>query len=169
MSNASTAKSGLESLDALFDELDVAARAAESEQQSGAKKRLFEARRKHPRYPFRCSCVVRFFESQHRDVVMLPGRTRNISRSGVGFLVRRLFQVGEVVELELDTRTDECHFLAGEVRFCRYAGRSYYEVGVALRYGGPDPAFSRNPTIAVKVLDWVRDAKLPGGLAYPCP
>jgi len=119
--------------------------------------------RRAPRYRFRCNCLVRFFASASMDIGALPGRTRNLSRGGMGLLIQRPFAPGEVIEVELS----KCPahgpaFLAGEVRFCRYTGRGYYEVGVAFKAASDEAIFSRSPACAMTAFDWIRNAKFPG-------
>ena len=46
-------------------------------------------------------------------------------------------------------------FMGGLVRFCRYAGRGYYELGIELKAAASEPIFSSNPILAVRALDWL--------------
>jgi PilZ domain len=149
-------------LDELLNELDRHAEQAETELSAGKQTQYWLCQRQGTRHRFRCNCLVRFFASAAREIGALPGRTRNLSRRGVGLLVRRPFTDGEVIEMELGKRPSQAPtFLAGEVRFCRYAGRGYYEVGVALKSAQNEAIFSGNPAAAMQTLEWVRKAKFP--------
>jgi Tfp pilus assembly protein PilZ len=85
----------------------------------------------------------------------LPGRTRNISRGGLGILVRRTFAIGEAIEVEIESPERGPFFMAGRVAFCRYAGQTYYEVGIALKSAQASPIFSVNPALAFEMLHWL--------------
>jgi hypothetical protein len=149
-------------LNDVLDELDLKAQRAQSEGPADKKGEYWSCQRRNPRYSFRCDCTARFFATAARDIATLPGRTRNLSRGGVGLLVKRPFAAGEVLEIELVKHATQAPtYLGGEVRFCRYAGRGYYEVGLALTAAGQAPIFSKNPLQAMKMLDWVRNARFP--------
>jgi len=114
-----------------------------------------------PRYVFRCECVVRFLVGFQMVVASLPGRTRNLSRSGLSVVVRRPFRPGEAVEVELRPPDRAATYLAGIVRFAKYAGGGYYEVGVGLEAASNKPIFSRNPMAALDAHPWLRGPALP--------
>jgi hypothetical protein len=145
-------------LDELLNELDMVARQAEQDGPGGSDA-YWVCRRRHPRYAFRRKCIVRFFGTGTDTIVALPGHSRNLSRGGVGVLVKRPFSSGEIVELEFKHVNKPAMYLAGEVRFTRYAGCGHYELGVQLRSAGPEPIFSKDPEKAMKSLDWVRNAR----------
>lgn len=115
-----------------------------------------ECRRLRVRHPFRVSCIVRFLPGDSSTAAQIVGRTRNLSQNGLALLVRRVFAVGEPVEVEVHVVGRPKHFLAGLTSFCRYAGRGYHEVGVRLQTASPHPVFSDNPTEAIRVLDWLK-------------
>jgi hypothetical protein len=140
-----------EVLDALLDELDLTGQA-----QHAAKvaKGNWASRRTAPRQRFRAPCTVRFLEGQNRRVSQRPGRTRNLSRNGVGFVARRAFAIGEPVEVELRVPGRPPMFIAGTVEFCRSVGRGSHEVGVAVRAAQSQPIFSGDPAAASKSLRW---------------
>jgi hypothetical protein len=142
-----------EVLDSLIDELDVKARHNHLAEQSES---YWVCQRRHPRHPFRVPCKVRFLTPGGFTVMDLPGRTRNLSRSGIGLLVRRVFSSMEPIEVEVLAPGRPATYMAGVVRFCRYAGRGYHEVGVQLRAAGPEPVFSRQPALAAQSMDWVK-------------
>ena len=145
--------SGDVALNLLLDELEVKAQQQHKSEHSDG---YWVCQRRHPRNPFRAMCNVRFFPQGSSTVTSLPGRTRNLSRSGVGLLTRRVFRVGEPIEVEVLVPDRPQMFLAGLVTFCRYAGRGYHEIGVALHAAASEPVFSKNPTIALETLDWLR-------------
>ncbi|MEP0841689.1 MAG: PilZ domain-containing protein [Phycisphaerae bacterium] len=140
-------------IDSLIDELDVKASAHHLADQSAS---YWVCQRRHPRHPFRVPCRVRFLTPGVFTVKVLPGRTRNLSRSGIGLVVRRVFAVQEPIEVEVLAPGRPATFMAGVVRFCRYAGRGYHEIGVQLRAAGPHPIISKEPLLAAQTLDWVK-------------
>jgi len=149
-------------LDGLLDELDRHAHESQTQLSTNAPGASPLCQRRAPRYRFRCNCLVRFFASAAMEIGALPGRTRNLSRGGLGLLVQRPFAAGEIIEVELGKCPAHGRaFLAGEVRFCRYTGRGYYEVGVALKTASDQAIFSRNPALAATAFDWVCNAKFP--------
>jgi len=143
-------------LNPLLDELDIKAERQHASERSDD---YWVCQRRHPRHPFRATCLVRFLSVGSSTVSELPGRTRNLSRSGVGFLVRRVFAVGEVVELEIRPPQRHPMYLGGLVTFCRYAGRGFHEVGLSLKAAQSEPVFSTSPAAAMESLDWLRTAK----------
>lgn len=135
-------------LDCLLDELDVSVQQVDAD---------WASRRRHPRHPFRVDCAVRYLVPDKEEVVCVPGRTRNLSRSGLAFLARRMFNRDEAVEVEVTPHGRPRTFMAGLVRFCRYAGQGYHEVGIELKTVGPRPLFSDNPAQARSMaLEWRR-------------
>ena len=143
-----------ETLLELLDELDTRA----SQQHAGiSTDKSWVCHRRHPRYPFRAECVVRFFSQGTVTVTIdkLTGRTRNLSRGGIGLVVRRVFNVGEPIEVEVDMPDRGRVFMAGLVGFCRYAGLGHHEVGVSLKTAGPEPTFSDNPMEALQSIEWL--------------
>ena len=141
-----------EALNMLLDELELRAQQPRPEQQEA----YWVCHRKHPRSPFRASCNVYFFLQGSSTVTSLAGRTRNLSRSGVGLLVRRVFRSGEPVEVEMVLPDHPAMYVAGLVTFCRYAGRGYHEIGVALQAAASDPVFCKNPSAAMETHAWIR-------------
>jgi hypothetical protein len=145
----------VEMLDALLDELDLTGQAEHEAKVANGK---WACRRIAPRQRFRAPCTARFLEGQDARVSQRLARTRNISRSGVSFVARRVFAIGEPVELELNIPHRPPVFVAGTVEFCRYVGRASHEVGVALRAIQPHPIFSNDPSAAGESLRWFRAA-----------
>lgn len=117
-------------LNGLLDELESKAR---SNHPSKARDDDWVCQRRDPRHPFRTDCALRFFEKEGRILSGTTGRTRNLSRNGLGLLTRRPFSTGENVEVELGIPGRGSMFILGVVTFCRYAGQSYYEVGMSLK------------------------------------
>jgi hypothetical protein len=70
-------------------------------------------------------------------VTSLPGKThckvfpRDISRSGIGFLSRRSFKVGELFVVVLSHTLGTERALLSRAVFCRYTSQSMYEIGAA--------------------------------------
>lgn len=138
-------------LDEILNELDLRAQMGKQ----GKEEDYWVCQRKYPRHPFRCGCVVRFLPAGYTTVSKLAGRTRNLSRSGLGLLVRRMFAMGDPIEVEIQIPGRGAMFMAGLVRFCRYAGRGYHEVGIELKCSQPTPVFSHNPMQAMRTLNWL--------------
>jgi len=139
-------------LNRLLDELDIRAKSDLAKADDGA---YWVCQRQYARYPFRMPCTVRFLPSGSFTVGELPGRTRNLSRSGLGLLVRRVFAVDDPVEVQVNMPDRGPMYLAGLVRFCRYAGRGYHELGLTLKAASPDPVFSGSPVLARRTYDWL--------------
>jgi len=142
-----------EALDALLDDLDAKATQKQQEDSGGD---YWVCQRRHPRHPFRVRCVIRFLAGGSSTVSALPGRTRNLSRSGIALLVRRVFAKGEPIEVEINVPDRPITYLAGLVTFCRYAGRGYHELGIELKVSTPAPVFSREPLLAMRTLEWLQ-------------
>ena len=141
-----------EAMDRLLEELDTKGRVQHVGDQGD---NCWVCQRRHPRYAFRADCSVRFF-GPYQEVICLPGRTRNLSRGGLGLLVKHVFTVGEVVEAQLQLPGQPMMYTAGVIQFARYAGRGYHELGVALKFAGPKPVFSHDPDTALATLDWIK-------------
>ncbi|HOA74678.1 MAG TPA: PilZ domain-containing protein [Phycisphaerae bacterium] len=142
-----------ETLDRLLDELDIKGRQQHVGEHADD---YWVCQRRHPRYAFRTNCVVRFLSADCTQVLSVEGRTRNLSRGGLGILVRHVFNVGDPVEVEIQVPGQPRMYMAGLVQFIRYAGRAYHELGIALRSAGQQPIFSHNPEAAWQSLDWLR-------------
>ena len=141
-----------DSLNLLLDELELKA-----QQQTGQTEEAYwVCKRRHPRNPFRSGCNVYFFPQGSTTITSLGGRTRNLSRSGVGLLIRRVFRTGEPVEVEIMLPDRPNMYLAGLVTFCRYAGRGYHEIGVSLQTAAALPIFCKNPLSAMEAYPWLR-------------
>ena len=137
-------------LEYLLNEMDVqsedVARGSECDESWSCNRDL-------PRHAFRTVCMVRFMSASTGTFFALKGRTRNLSRRGLSLLVRRVFTLGEPVEIELRPRGRPATFVTGLIRFCRYAGRGYHEVGVELKSASPSPILSGNHHLAMRELD----------------
>src|SRR5438105_4466351 len=118
-----------DAMNLLLDELEL--RAQQGDGREG--EAYWVCQRKHPRSVFRAGCIVYFFPQGSSTIASLHGRTRNLSRSGVGLLIRRVFRQGEPVEVEVVLPDRPSMYMAGMVTFCRYAGRGYHEIGVSLK------------------------------------
>lgn len=139
-------------LESVLNELDVRA----EQDGSGEKEQSYwVCQRKYPRHPFRCGCVVRFLPAGYTAMSQMTGRTRNLSRSGLGLLIRRLFALGDPIEVEMLVPGRPPLFMGGVVRFCRYVSHGYHELGVELKVSAATPIFSHNPTLAMRTLDWM--------------
>lgn len=149
-----------EVLDDLLDELDIKAR----DQHAGERSEEYWAcQRRHPRHPFRVGCKARFLMPGSMALSMLPGHTRNLSRNGLGLLVRRVFVFGEPIEVEVLPPGRPPMFMAGVVRFCRYAGRGFHEIGVQLKAASAEPIISKGCTVPAEVIIWLSDAEQQAG------
>jgi hypothetical protein len=100
--------------------------------------------RQQERKPFRADCTVRFL-SGGMQVAEMTARTRNISKRGIGLLVRRMFNYDEPIEVEVSLPRRVNLFMLGMVKFCRYVNQGYHEVGVLLKYHGEQSMMSNNP------------------------
>jgi len=145
-----------ESLDQLLNELDLR---AQQQDLGESAESYWVCQRSHPRRPFRTTCKVHFFPLGSSSLGCLKGRTRNLSRSGVGLLIRRMFAVGDPLEVEITIPGHPVMYVAGLVTFCRYAGQGYHEVGIALRTASGEPVFSKDPQLALEAIDWLREAR----------
>lgn len=143
----------LRDLDGLIAQLDEQAALEESRGTSAHKH--WTARR-HKRYAYRVDCKVRIYCAGAERPIELPGRTRNLSCGGVGLLIRRVFVVNEPVEVEIPRRGQPTLFMVGLVRFCRYVGQGYHEIGVELRKAGNAPIFPKTFSGAQEILKWLQ-------------
>ena len=143
-----------EALDQVLNELD---RKAQDQHVEGHSTDYWVCQRRHPRYGFRTDCTIRFICLGTFEVLSLPGRTRNLSRGGIGVIVRRAFSNGDPVEIELKLPNRQLTFMAGLVQFARYAGRGYHELGVSLRIVANNPLFSHNPVQAIQSIAWLHE------------
>jgi hypothetical protein len=141
-------------LDSILDQLDIGSEQARSASDAQTER---VCHRRAPRQSFRSRCVIRFLSGGFERIGELPGRTRNLSRGGVAVLVRRVFQKGDPVEVEIPVKGGGQRFLAGLVTFCRYAGRAYHELGIVLKVTGSVPVFSDRFEDAVDEYDWLED------------
>ena len=93
--------------------------------------------RAHSRHRFRTACVIRFLGEDGRTVKFLSARTRNISRGGIGLLIRNWFRRGDAVHLTLSLPNAPESQLGGKVAFSRPVRGGWFEVGV--RFEPVDP------------------------------
>jgi len=114
--------------------------------------------RRHPRHVFRADCMVCFFLGPYHEVVSLPGRTRNLSRSGLGILIKRVFNPGEPIEVQVQLPQQPMMYMGGVAQFSRYAGSGYHELGIALKCVGKSPIFSDDPNVAIAMQEWISTA-----------
>lgn len=129
-----------QSLNILLDELEHKARAGHPSRSS---ENHWVCQRRDPRHPFRTDCALRFMEEDGHTLTGVAGRTRNLSRNGLGLLTRRPFSAGEKVEVELAIPGRGSMFILGVVTFCRYAGQGYQEVGMSLQTVKPHAILPR--------------------------
>jgi hypothetical protein len=145
-----------QALDVLLDDLDYR---SEEHDKTETSDDYWVCQRKFPRNRFRMDCLVYFLATMGSTTVLnMGGRTRNLSRNGVGLLVRRPFSLGDPLEVQIAVPGRSVLYMAGLTAFCRYAGRGYHEIGVRLKTASPNPIFSRNPLAAMRSLDWLRPA-----------
>ena len=127
-----------ESLDLLLNDLDAWARQHEEYQQVAPRDRS------HTRQPFRVRCEV-WHAPSGGELCQIDGRTRNLCRNGIGFICRKVFSLGEVVELGIALPNRPITYIAGVVRFCRHVSHGYHEVGIELRAAGEESVFKQDP------------------------
>ena len=142
-------------LNRLLNELDVVAQGVEG---GGSEPDEAEVRRRNTRYPFRTPCVVRYVPEGGASVRELPGRTRNVSGLGIGVVVRRVFQEGEPIEIEVKLPDRPSVYLGGVVTFCRYAGLAYHEDGIKLKTARRAPILVGGLEESLKEHEWLRTA-----------
>ena len=141
-------------LDCLLDELDLNAGRYSKQAKEDPD---WVSRRRHQRYPFRVGCTVRFVAPRGDCIASIPGRTRNLSRSGLGLLVRRLFTLDEPIEVDFSPSVCPHRVMAGLVRFCRYAGEGEYEVGLEFKAIASKPIFQDDPSMVKRQASkWLR-------------
>lgn len=115
-------------------------------------------RRRIPRKRLHVSCVVCFFGKSNFRTCTIGGKTRNISRRGMGILVRRSFYIGEPIEVWIQPQGRAPLHAAGLVRFCRYVVEGVFEVGIELMYAGDAPIFGEDASRVVEQLPWLAEA-----------
>jgi len=142
-------------LNVILDELDAGVREGPVVSVTGCQS---ACQRRQERHPFRAACLVRFFPLGTFVTAVLPGRTRNLSRSGEGLLVRRVFGPNEPIELAVQVPNKPVMFIGGLATFFRYARRGYHEVGLLMHAAGPHAIFSEAPFTAMQSLEWLRHA-----------
>jgi len=130
------------SITSLLDELDEASSTESKKREEGAHG---PCRRRHGRHVCRRDCKVRYVAPGCGSIVCLEGRMRNLSQGGVSLLVRRSFVPGEAIEVEVDPPIKDKVFLAGLIRFCRYVGNGYYEVGIEFKAVSARTLFTNDP------------------------
>ena len=144
-----------EAINRLMEELDAKGQVINIGEMSS---QALMCQRRHPRYVFRADCKVCFFLGPYHEVVSLPGRTRNLSRSGLGILIKRVFNKSEPVEVQVQLPRQPMMYMGGVAQFSRYAGRGYYELGIALKCVGKSPIFSDDPNVALATQEWISTA-----------
>ena len=144
-----------EAINRLMEELDAQGQMVHIGETSDPSLRC---QRRHTRHAFRADCMVCFFLGPYHEVVSIPGRTRNLSRSGLGILIKRVFNMGEPVEVQVQLPRQPMMYMAGIAQFSRYAGRGYHELGIALKSVGKSPVFSDEPNVAIATQEWINTA-----------
>ncbi len=124
-----------------------------------AKRRRAKANRRfRDRLPMQLDCVVCYIGQRTDEIATLPGRTRNISRSGIGLVTRRSFYEDEPIEVRIEPPNRSVMYMAGVVRFCRYILDGFYEIGVQLMVAGNAPVFSQDPVKSIRQIPWLNKA-----------
>lgn len=141
-----------QTIDALIEELD--ARAAQDGFANGEGR--WACRRQEPRYPFRAACKVRGSSIDAAGPGSLTGQTRNVSRHGLGLLIRGVFSTGEVIEVQITPPGQPPVYMAGVVRYCRYAGNGYREIGMRLLAARPERILCGQAGMPKELLDRLR-------------
>jgi hypothetical protein len=146
-------KSEKETLDQIMKQL--ALREDRQLIQGESAKEYWARQRRHARHAFHANCVARFLAPGLTQALSVTGRTRNLSRGGLGILVSHVCDMGDPVEVQLQLPDCPTIYLAGLVQFIRHAGRGYYELGIALRSTSQQPVFSHDPETALQSVQWL--------------
>src|SRR5262245_25178974 len=101
-----------ETLNQLLDELEIKAQQLHRGERTDD---YWVCQRRYPRNPFRAACRVHFFPQGSSTIGTLMGRTRNLSRSGVGLLIKRVFRQHEPIEVEVLVPDRATMYLGGLV------------------------------------------------------
>ncbi len=139
----------------LLDELEKRARAQSPVNDSPDD---WVNRRRSDRRPFRTSCTVACWDVSRQLPQNFEGRTRNLSHLGLSVLVPREYRIDEPVEVSFTLGGSEPLYMSGLVRFCRYAGQGYYEIGMAMKHAGDESIFQVVPVNADAMFNWFKDA-----------
>ncbi len=145
-----------ETLERLLDRLDVKSRNAfrvNSRHAFGS-----EAMRANPRYRYRVECRIFRFHEEKTHVIGTEGRTRNLSRNGLGLITANYLETGIPVEVRIHPPDKPDMYFAGIVAYCRHAGLHFHEIGISLRVVSEQPVFSKDPRGALERDGWIRDA-----------
>ena len=86
--------------------------------------------RVHARHRFRTGCIIRFVGEDGQTIKSATARTRNISRGGIGLLIRNWFRRGDAVHLTLSLPDAPKSELGGRIAFARPVRGGWFEVGV---------------------------------------
>lgn len=141
-----------ESLNSLLDDLEAKARETRAEQNEA----FWVCQRRFPRSPFRANCIVYYFPRDSFDIASVTGRTRNLSRCGVGVLAQHVFRTGEPIEVEIVLPDRPSMYMAGIATFSRIVGGTYHETGVDIKMASAAPIFFKDPLAAMEVFEWLR-------------
>lgn len=85
-------------------------------------------RRLRPRVNIHLNLEATIFTSMTLPRVQIV--TRNLSTSGLGFVSRREFRVGELIAIHLNVEKNPIRLILGAAAFCRYLRGGLYDVGV---------------------------------------
>ena len=117
----------LHNLFELIKSLDVTSKVKGSEQDQ---ERSFE------RYSFRTQSMLKCIEVRNGNPIFqqssqsIHGMTRNLSRSGLSIISKRLFSPGDVIEVASQLRDGQTMYFVGSVMYSRYCGLYYNETGI---------------------------------------
>jgi len=115
-------------------------------------------RRRRDRAPLKIPCMGYVFGQRTGEIHTHEATTLNISRGGLGLVVRKCFLQDEPIEVRICLPNRSPLYLAGLVRFCMYLSDGFFEIGVQLMSAGDLPIFSADPLKAVRELPWLATA-----------
>lgn len=93
-------------------------------------------RRDHSRRSFRASCVVRYLAVFGSEVLEVEGSTRDLSRGGIGLVIREPLPLDTEVYVTVELATDRSVDLQGRVVFSQQIQPRWRLLGV--RFGPVD-------------------------------
>ena len=88
--------------------------------------------RSRQRRRLRLPCRIRHVDEQTETAVTVPGRTREISQTGLGVLARHRFRRGQIVRVDVTAPDEQIFHLTGQVVHVRLVKSGWFLVGIHL-------------------------------------